>query len=430
MALAAVCHVHGFIIYSSYITWTSHMTWKCHMTGKYHVTWKCHVTADNSLPLQTSQEGNVQDSMQPMALMSYLKFLSFWHSYWYCCLQAHWLQWILHGSISARQKSQKVNFSTLQMHCTVYHSTCGVDKDSASVIRTRRTSLHQHAGRDNFAWQCTSYHNIDYYGISLSCKIMVAPSAVFHWNHPKFSGCNISQVWKHVQTVLGYGHFQHLCCNLRYLMSTMKSAQGATFGALQYCCIEHTYTMRVPTSLSSDASSLKLPGLIMNSLVLSALGCGAGSSGAYVSLRMARRTEFLGSKRKVQSWILAGSCDRFLSMCQLIHLRSWFHCVSLNPVTMCRQYHICSANHTGWWQTSFNTFAINNKSQSMSSSIYLFTVCSSLSKKHTFHQNTNLGSSKSNLWHSGKWLHYWRVFWRHQWQGLHYWVFWRHLWQG
>ena len=47
------------------------------------------------------------------------------------------------------------------------------------------------------------------------------------------------------------------------------------------------------TSLSNEASRRMLPGLMMKSLTASALGCGAGSSGAYVNLRIARRTEFL-----------------------------------------------------------------------------------------------------------------------------------------
>ena len=47
------------------------------------------------------------------------------------------------------------------------------------------------------------------------------------------------------------------------------------------------------TSLSRDASSFMFPGLIIKSLEVSALGCGAGSSGAYVNFLMANRTEFL-----------------------------------------------------------------------------------------------------------------------------------------
>ena len=50
-------------------------------------------------------------------------------------------------------------------------------------------------------------------------------------------------------------------------------------------------TVVAVTSLSSVASRRRLPGLIRNSLNASALGCGAGSSGAYVSLRMASCTE-------------------------------------------------------------------------------------------------------------------------------------------
>ena len=47
------------------------------------------------------------------------------------------------------------------------------------------------------------------------------------------------------------------------------------------------------TSLSSDASNRKLPADIIKSLVTSAVGWGAGSSGAYVNLRMARCTVLL-----------------------------------------------------------------------------------------------------------------------------------------
>ena len=111
------------------------------------------------------------------------------------------------------------------------------------------------------------------------------------------------------------------------------------------------------TSLSSEASSRRLPGLIMKSLVISALGCGAGSSGAYVSLRMARRTvlRFCDFYKKTlkPSKSLNVTSNRCVVLAHSRHQHSRQHTSSVHNQlhTVCR----CRLAQAGGWHSRVMT---------------------------------------------------------------------------